>query len=538
MSKKFWLPLCFALVFVGGLWVGNLLQSNSRIKTSGQQKLMEVLSQIEDQYVDEVDMDSLVELTIPALLSNLDPHSYYIPASQYAESTQELEGKLTGIGITFQVNNDTIHVIEVISGGPAEKVGIQPGDRIIEVNGETMTGPTIKDTDVRSHLLGEKGTHVNVTVKRNTSRTPLHFEIVRDEIPMESVDAAYMINDSTGYIKVSRFARTTYNEFFKALSKLYLEGATGYIVDLRYNQGGYMEPAVLMVNELLGAGDVIVSLKGRDISQNQIFMADGTGTFRNAPVAVLVNELSASSSEIFTGAIQDNDRGWVIGRRTFGKGLVQHPLVLPDSSEVRLTVQRYYTPSGRSIQKKYVLGDRDDYEAELINRFLNGESVNQDSIKLNKEDWYLTVGGRTVYGGGGIMPDVFVPEDTSHITSYYRDVTNHGFFNKFALEYCDLNRQDLQKAQNVDELLNMLPSDDVLLNSFVNYAAMNGVPRRWFYINISAPLIVNQIKAFIARHAMGLSAYYEVINITDNAVLEALRRLQEPLPIEDNNKEE
>lgn len=540
MSKKFWLPLCFAIVFVGGLWIGNLLQGTCRIKGAGQQKLMEVLNLIQDKYVDEVDMDSLVEMAIPALLNNLDPHSAYIPAKDYEAVNSELESKFSGIGVSFQILNDTINVIEVISGGPSEKVGVMPGDRIIEVDGESVTGSKITTTDVFSKLRGEKGTHVTITVQRASAKKPLHFEIVRDDIPVESVDAAFLINDSIGYIKVSRFARGTYEEFLNASNRLRLNGATSFILDLRSNSGGYMEPALLMANEFLEGGDIIVSTRGRNVRDNQIIPADGTGYLQEAPLAVLVNEFSASSSEIFTGAMQDNDRAWIIGRRTFGKGLVQHPITLPDSSEVRLTVQRYYTPSGRCIQKPYTAGDFTDYEAELVNRFLNGESLHEDSIKLNKEDWYLTVGGRKVYGGGGIMPDLFVPEDTSYVTSYYRDVFNHGLFNKFAYEYVDLNRQELAKAKNVDELLNLLPSNEILLNSFVNYAAQNGVPRRWYYINISTPLIVNQLQAWIARHALGIGASYEVSNRTDNVVIEAIRQLQKPLVTNDqrNTNEE
>ncbi len=538
MSKKFWLPLCFAAVFVGGLWIGNLLQTSCRIKGSGQQKLMEVLNLIQDKYVDTVDMDSLVELAIPALLSNLDPHSAYIPAADFEAVNSELESKFSGIGVSFQILNDTINVIEVISGGPSEKVGLMPGDRIIEVDGESMTGPKITNNDVFSKLRGEKGTHVTVTVQRNTAKKPLTYEIVRDDIPSTSVDASFLINDSIGYIKVSRFAKDTYNEFLNSANNLWRNGATSFILDLRSNSGGYMEPALLMANEFLEAGDIIVSTRGRNARENQIIPSDGTGFLQEIPLAVLVNEFSASSSEIFTGAMQDNDRAWIIGRRTFGKGLVQHPIMLPDSSEIRLTVQRYYTPSGRCIQKPYTAGDFTDYESELVNRFLNGESLYEDSIKLNKDDWYLTLGGRKVYGGGGIMPDLFVPEDTSYVTSYYRDVFNHGLFNKFAYEYVDLNRQDLSQAKNVEELMQLLPSNDVLLNSFVNYAAQNGVPRRWYYINISTPLIVNQLQAWIARHALGISASYEVLNRTDNVVLEAIKQLQKPLVTNDNNTEE
>lgn len=529
MKRKFWLPLLFAVIFIGGIWVGNSLNPIRRTKTVGEEKLLEVINLINTSYVDSVEIDSLVELTIPTLLKYLDPHSAYIPAEQLQAANVELDGKFSGIGISFQILNDTLSVIEVISGGPAEKVGVLPGDRILEVDGQDIASQKITEQDVFSLLRGEKGTHVKITVKRTNSAKPIEFEIVRDDIPVESVDAAYMIEPGVGYIKVSRFARNTYNEFLQALYKLRVEGAENYVIDLRYNTGGYMEPAVMMANEFLSAGDIIVSTRGANHKDDQIFQSDGIGAFQECGIAVLINEFTASASEIFSGAIQDNDRGWVIGRRSFGKGLVQHPVLLADSSEVRLTVQRYYTPSGRCIQKPYIPGDIVDYEAELANRFNNGESLSADSIKLHTEDQHLTVGGRSVYGGGGVMPDLFVPEDTSKITSYYINVSNQNLLTKFAYEYCDLNRPELQKGKTVEELVKLLPPDNVLLDSFVHYASINGVPARWFYINISTPLIVNQLKALIARNILGLSAYYEIINSTDKAVDEAAKHAPKPL---------
>ncbi len=538
MKNKYWSPLVFALVFVGGLLVGDLLLAPRHVRTSGQQKLMEVLNLVQAKYVDKIDMDSLVEMAIPALLSNLDPHSVYIPASDYERSNSELEGKMSGIGISFQLINDTINVIEVVSGGPSEKVGVMPGDRIIAVDGEDITNRKLRDYDVLDLLRGDKGSHVTITINRHSAKQPLTFELVRDEIPMTSVDAAYMIEPEVGYIRISRFARTTYDEFLNAANKLRLEGAKTFMIDLRGNTGGYMDPAVLIANEFLQGGDVIVSTRGRNVRENQLVAADNTGAFKDYGLIVLVNDFSASSSEIFTGAIQDNDRGWVVGRRTFGKGLVQNPIMLPDSSEIRLTVQRYYTPSGRSIQKKYTPGDIGDYESELINRFISGETLNVDSAKIDKGDWYQTSGGRTVYGGGGIMPDIFVPEDTNRVTTYYRDVINHGFIQQFAYEFCDLNREDLAKAKSVEQLLAKLPSDDVLLNSFVQYARTNGIAPRWYYINISQPLIVNQIKGWIARNILGLEGHLRVVNSTDTTIAEALKHVNEPLIKETDSQTE
>lgn len=528
--KKFWLPFVLAVTLVCGMLLGCLLSTNHRLSTTGVGKLEYVMRLINENYVDEVDMDSLVEMTIPLLLKNLDPHSTYVAASDYENANNELESKFSGIGISFQIYNDTLSVVEVITGGPAEKVGVLPGDRIVKVDDKNIAGTGITEDDVFSMLRGKKGTKVNITVKRNNSKKPVTFDIIRDDIPVESVDAYYMMDKKTGYIKVSRFARNTYEEFRVALATLQGQGAEDFIIDLRNNGGGYMEPAILMVNEFLPSGREIVSTVGRNASVDQYVCSDGTGAFQDCGVVVLINEFSASASEIFTGAIQDNDRGWVVGRRSFGKGLVQSPILLPDSSEVRLTIQRYMTPSGRCIQKDYKPGANGDYDLELINRFNNGEMQSADSTKLNLADKYTTYGGRTVYGGGGIMPDYFVPEDTAGITSYYASVLNAGLLMKYAYEYVDGNRTDLSKAKTTAQLLKRLPPDDVLLRDFVAFAASNGVPARWYYINISTPLIVNHLKALIARDVFGVQAYYEVLNPTDSTVQQALKYVRAPLP--------
>jgi len=529
MKQKYWLPLVFAAVFAAGIWTGTLFDWRHASDTQARQKLIEVFGMIEDNYVDEIDLDSLVEMTIPVMLNNLDPHSAYIPATELQDVNSELEGKFSGIGISFQVLNDTLTVLEVLSGGPSEKGGVMAGDRIIAVDDTIVAGKNVPQNDIVHMLRGEKGTHVTIKVKRGSQKELIAFELIRDDIPVESIDAAYMIEPEVGYVRISKFARNTFDEFFQALTKLKLQGATKYIVDLRFNGGGFMEPAVLMANEFLNVGDVIVSTRGRNLDDNITIKADGTGSFRNADLVVLVNEFTASASEIFSGAIQDNDRGWIIGRRTFGKGLVQRPMALSDSSEVRLTVQRYYTPSGRSIQKDYTRGHISDYDLDIVNRYVNGEVLNEDSVKLNKNLEFTTVGGRKVYGGGGIMPDQFVPEDTAHVTAYYNVVRDQNLLMKFAYEYCDLNRKQLQSANNVDALLQMLPSNTVLLNSFVHYAQINGVNPRYNQINISAPLLVYQLKALIASNILGLSGYYEVYNQYDSTVRKALEKSKVPV---------
>lgn len=521
-----WLPLIAAAFTILGMWIGFMFAGGYRPKPF-QEKLNNVFEIIENEYVDGINIDSLAESVIPSLLKGLDPHSSYIPVSDLETINGELESTFGGIGIQFQVMNDTICVVEVISGGPAEKVGVMPGDRIIGVDTIDIISRHISDEDVRSMLRGEKGTKVSIKIKRNNSAKPVKFDIIRGDIPMTSVDASYMINDSTGYVKVNRFARSTYSEFLQAIGDLKTKGAEAYIIDLRGNGGGFMEPAILMSNEFLPAYSKIVMTKGRNEDENSVVVSDGTGAFSEDKLIVLVDEFTASSSEIFSGAIQDNDRGLIVGRRSFGKGLVQRQFTLPDSSEMRLTVQRYYTPSGRCIQKDFKRGSTDEYDEEIVQRYNRGEIFNADSITFKADEMFKTLNGRTVYGSGGIMPDLFVPSDTTGYSSYYVNVLNAGLMQKYAYEISDLNRDEFDKANNVKELLEMLPSDAVLLQSFVNYAAQKGIPARWHYINISASLIVNYLKAFIARDTLGFDAFYEIVNTRDKAVKEALKLLEE-----------
>jgi carboxyl-terminal processing protease len=523
---KYWLPLTVSVTFVGGMWFGAYL-SNLDHQSNGEKKLRELFTSIEEYYVDEVDMDSLVELSIPAIISNLDPHSSYIPVKDREEVNSELEGSFGGIGIQFIVNNDTINVVEVIAGGPSEKAGIMPGDRIIAADGKPFDKATLNDDEkVRQTLRGPKGSKIELTILRQSTTKPMKFVLTRGDIPTNTVVSSYLLTDNIGYIKVSKFGRNTYNEFYQALGSLQADGATDYVIDLRGNTGGFMETAILMVNEFLPSGQVIVATRGRNIGDNQITLSDGNGAFKNAKIVVLLDEMSASASEIFSGAMQDNDRGLIIGRRSFGKGLVQRQMDMSDGSELRLTVQRYYTPSGRCIQKDYTPGDNQDYEYEIFERYKNGETLNEDSVKLRKDLMFTTSNGRKVYGGGGIMPDIFVPNDTSGITNYYINVANAGLLMKFAYEYCDLNRANLKNVKTVDKLLSILPSNEVLLSSFVYYATTKGIPARWYYINMSRQLITSQIKAMIAQDVVGVSAYYEVLNATDIAVKRAVKELQ------------
>ncbi len=517
-----WMPLAIALSLVAGMWIGHTFFNGSG-KWSSRSKLDTILELVDRSYVDDVDTDSLLEASFPGLLSRLDPHSVYIPAKDLQNVNEELGGSFSGIGISFNLLNDSINVLEVISGGPSEKAGLLAGDRIIAINDTVVAGQNWSDVKVRSSLRGEKGSVVKLTVKRHTSKKPLDFDVVRGDIPLTSIDAAYMVSPKVGFLKISKFSSTTYSEFLTSMMDLVSDGAEKFIIDLRGNGGGFMEPAVLMANEFLPAGSPIVSMRGKATPDSRPTMSDGSGSFLNNEVVVLIDEISASASEIFAGAIQDNDRGLVIGRRSFGKGLVQNQMELPDSSAIRLTIARYYTPSGRCIQKTYAPGT--DYDRDIVNRYEHGEFYNADSIKLDKSLAFETLHGRTVYGGGGIMPDIFVPNDTTGITSYYLNVLNAGLIQKYTFDYTDRNRSRLDGAKTAEEILRLIPDDDTILQDFVSYAQKAGVAPRWYYINISRDLIVNQLKAMIARNALGVQGYYEVINEVDPTVLSGIESL-------------
>lgn len=517
-------PVVLALGIIGGFFIGKGV--SQRRLSPEEEKIRTVMSLIKSQYVDEINTDSLLDATIPEIMAMLDPHSVYIPASELQATNDDLEGSFGGVGIMFQVLNDSVNVIEVVAGGPAESVGILPGDLILEANGKVLTGDSISSDIVFKTLRGKEGTEVKVKVKRKSSSKPLEFDITRGIIPENSVDAVYMINDSVGYLKVTKFARNTYNEFFQALTDLQNRGARKFVIDLRGNSGGFMDQAIYMANEFLPAGRTIVYTKGRTKENETFAISDGSGHFQDTEVSVLTNEYSASASEIFAGALQDNDRGLVVGRRTFGKGLVQNQIMLPDSSALRLTVARYYIPSGRSIQKEYKRGKDGKYELDIVDRYNHGEFYSRDSIHLDKSKLFSTVGGRPVYGGGGIMPDIFVPEDTTEYTSYFIEVSNKGLIQKFARDLADTYRPMMKGNKSLAQLERVLPRDNALLTAFSNFAASNGVPARWFYINKSKDLLVNNLKAYIARDLVGYAACIEILNRKDPTVDSALDELK------------
>ncbi len=518
------LPLLFAVGIAGGMLIGKYFFT-TRLDPR-EEKLHAILGMIEEQYVDEVDMDSLMEQFYPKLLGLLDPHSAYIPTSELQSVTEDLEGSFSGVGVSFQIINDTVNVIEVVAGGPAEKVGILAGDRILRADTVDLTGKNATNEMVFKTLRGVKGTKVNLVISRYSSKTPLNYDVVRGDVPVNSVDCTYLLNDSTGYVRVSKFARTTADEFHAALADLMLRGAKSYVVDLRGNSGGYMDQAILMAEEFLPKGRMIVYTKGKIPEYQSMAVTRDNGPFADASLIVLTDEYSASASEIFAGAIQDNDRGLVVGRRSFGKGLVQNQTILPDSSGIRLTIARYFTPSGRSIQKEYKEGGLDAYEADIVKRFTHGEFYSRDSIKLDESKIFLTSTGRKVYGGGGIMPDYFVPEDTTGLTSYYLQVSNSGLVRQYAYKVAQSYREVLKNTKSIAQLKKVLPRDNTLLEGFVEYAVANGVPARWYYIRKSRNLILSQLKAVIARDVLGYSAFIEMLNENDPAVAEALRLLE------------
>lgn len=521
-----WIPLIVAISVVLGMIIGTLYISNKigKIGINNDRKINAILNIINQNYVDTIEMNDLVEMSIPKILSNLDPHSSYIPAKDLDEVNSELEGSFSGIGISFFNMNDTITCIEILSGGPAEKAGMLNGDRIVSVNDSTLIGAS--NEDVLKRLRGPKGSKVKLGIRRTGSKKTYFYNLTRDDIPVSSIDAAYIIDKGIGYIRVNKFGQTTYDDFLQKLLDLRNDGAKKYIIDLRGNGGGLMESAILMANEFLDSNKLIVFTKARERKNSQEIWSDGNGTFRNEELVVLIDPYSASASEIFAGAIQDNDRGLIVGQRSFGKGLIQQQIELGDKSAIRLTIGRYYTPSGRCIQKDFVRGQEMQYMTEVYDRYSNGELYSRDSIKIDKNKIFETVNGRKVYGGGGIIPDIFVPTDTTGITAYYSQVANAGLIQQFVNNYTDKHRDALNKAKSVDEILRMLPSDEQLLQEFVQYAAANGVPARWYYVNMSRKLIVQPIKGLIARYVLGLNAYYIIHNKTDNTVRQAINALK------------
>ena len=521
--QPIWLPLAIALAVVVGIFIGSRFTNNKPV-ADNDRKLNAILNLIAQDYVDTTNLHDLIELSIPEILSKLDPHTSYFSTEDLQIATDDLNGSFSGIGISFVMVNDTIGVVEVIPGGPSEKVGLMPGDKIVMIDDSAATGSKVTNGEVMKRLRGDKGTQVKLGIRRQNTNKLLTFTVTRGDIPVNTVDAYYMLDKNTGYVKINQFGRHTYDEFITAMASLQEEGAKRYMIDLRGNGGGFMEMAVLMVNEFLPANHLIVYTKGRYKRDDSEAWSDGNGAFQDAEVAVLIDEFSASASEVFAGALQDNDRGLIVGCRSFGKGLVQKEFVLPDSSAIRLTTARYYTPSGRCIQKEYKDGLL-DYEKELVDRYLHGELYSRDSMKIDKSQVFTTVYGRTVYGGGGIVPDIFVARDTSGITQYYIEVLNAGLMQRYAFTYSNNNRSSLNKMEDYKQFLRMAPSDDALLKDFADYAASNGIAPRWYYINQSRDVIVTNLKALIARDIFGNQAFYPILNRNDKTVQEALKAL-------------
>jgi len=527
-----YIPVLIAVSVVLGIMIGYRLTSNSGNNIpliSKSSKLEAIIELIQNAYVDSISTDTLVEKTIPQLLKNLDPHTAYIPAKEMVEVEEEMRGNFGGIGVQFSIQNDTVMVVDVVSGGPSSKLGILPGDRIVTVNDTTLAGAGLKNEKVLSKLRGEKGTKVKVGIKRKGFKELIPFDITRGDIPIYSVDVNYMIDAETGYIKVSRFAEQTYHEFMTGMEKLSQQGMKNVIVDLRGNPGGYLNAVIRMVNEFLDKGELIVYTEGNSQAR-KTYQADSRGAFRDKGVVVLIDDFSASASEIFAGAIQDNDRGWIVGRRSFGKGLVQEQIPFNDGSAVRLTVARYYTPSGRCIQKPYDKGN-DEYYRDIMDRAIHGEFQKVDSIKYKDTVKYKTLGGRIVYGGGGVMPDFFIPADTLGFSEYYSKITQKGLVYQFALDYADSNRKELSKLKSVSEFESFFKKTNVL-NLFVAFADKKGVKPNQADLKISSQIIDSQVKAYIARNIIGEEGFYPIIKNIDKPLLEAIDKSK--LPIQQN----
>ncbi len=524
-------PLLLAAGVVLGLLLGQYLGRNttaSQLKgvldrmTLPSNKLTYTLSLIENEYVDSVSMDSLSEHVIPLLVRELDPHSVYIPASEMAELNEPLEGEFDGIGVVFNMATDTVIVLNVIPQGPSDKAGIKAGDRIIEINDSLVAGQKIPQNQIVRRLRGPRGSKVHLGLERQGITDLVRVEVERGVIPIKSVEAAFRIADSIGYIKLGQFARTTHAEIRRALASLRAEGVTKLIFDLRGNSGGFLDQAIAVANEFLHEGQLIVYTEDRHHQQVREY-ADGTGTAQDMEVTVLIDEGSASSSEILAGALQDNDRGTIIGRRSFGKGLVQRQIPYSDGSALRLTTARYYTPTGRSIQKPYTIGDDESYEEDLINRFRNNEFFSPDSIHFADSLKCITPGGKVVYGGGGIMPDVFVPADTTDMTKYYIEVAGRNILYRYTIEYADRHREALNAVRNLDELEALLDSDKTLLDDFIRYAARKGVAPRYGDIARSRELLLAQLRAYIGRNTqLEDNGFYANIYPVDNVIMRAI----------------
>ncbi len=546
--KSILLPLLFSLILISGILIGNwysnnfygqslslkqLFSSGSKSESHGNignqsmmpanNKLGSILSYISSEYVDSISVDKLTETAIPLIIDELDPHSVYIPAMDLSKYNEPLVGNFSGIGVQFNMIEDSVAIINTIANGPSEIVGIIAGDRIVKVNGRIVAGVKLPSDSIVALLRGPKGTTVKIVVLRRSEKKLLDFVITRDDIPLYSVDVAYMISEKTGYIKISTFAQTTYDEFITAVEKLHANGMEKLILDLRSNGGGLMDAATRIADQFLEDNKLIVYTQGKARARYDVFATAG-GVCGKDEVCILIDEFSASASEILAGAIQDNDRGTIIGRRSFGKGLVQEQVQFRDGSALRLTIARYYTPTGRSIQKPYS-ADKMDYYSDLNKRYNHGEFENADSIKFADSLKFVTPGGKIVYGGGGIMPDIFVPMDTTGISPYFNKVRNLGLIYRFAFDYADKNREKLHKYKTAAELTEYLDKT-AYYKEFLDYSNVKGAPQNPTDLKVSGELIKIQIKAYIARNTIDNEGFYPIIQEIDNTLLKAIEVIQ------------
>lgn len=524
-----WMPLIMALCVVAGILVGSFYAnhfSGNRLSiiNSNSNKLNNLLHIIDDQYVDTIDANDIVEKAIPQILAELDPHSVYISADDAQTANDELKSSFSGIGIEFTIRQDTIRVQNVISNGPAERAGLIAGDKIVTVDGKAFVGKEVTQTEAMHRLKGPKDTKVTVGIIRYGEKKIKNITITRGEIPTHSITSTYMLDDKTGYIKIKNFGDNTYAEMLIALAELSQNDFRNLVIDLRGNTGGYLQSAVQMANEFLPKNKLIVYMQGRKQPRKN-FVSDGKGSYQKIPLVVLIDEISASSSEIFAGAIQDNDRGTIIGRRSFGKGLVQQPIEFNDGSLIRLTIARYYTPSGRCIQKPYTSDTGRSYEEDLLMRYEHGEFFSQDSIKQTGPAYHTSI-GRTVYGGGGITPDIFVAEDTIGSTSYYREAAMNGLILQFAYSYTDNNRQKLKEYDTMESLSKYISTQNIV-EQFVAYAEKNGLRRRNLMIKKSNTLLYRYITCRIIYNMLNEQALTEYLNESDPVIKQALKVLNE-----------
>ena len=530
MSKQnrfspLWLALSAVVgIFIGTFYANHFGGTRLSIINSGTSKLQNLLHIIDDQYVDTVDVADLVEKAMPQLLSELDPHSVYISAKDKQSAEDDLRGSFSGVGIEFTIRKDTVRVQNVIKNGPSERAGLLAGDKIVTIDDSLFVGPKVTNEETIHRLKGPKDTKVNIGVLRYGERELRHFTVVRGEIPMHSVNAAYMLDEQTGYVRIKNFGENTYPELLIALAQLSQEGFTQLVVDLRGNTGGYLESATRIANEFLPKGRIIVYTEGRN-SPRQDFVSDGRGIYQKMPLVVLIDEASASASEILAGAIQDNDRGTIVGRRSFGKGLVQKPIEFNDGSLMRLTIARYYSPSGRCIQKPYTMGSGKEYEEDLMVRYQHGEFFSQDSIH-HTGPAYKTSIGRTVYGGGGITPDIFVAEDTTNYTSYYKEAIITGLLLQYGYEYTDQNRRQLSQYTSADGLADYLHRQR-LVDKFVQWADGHGLKRRNLLVQRSYQLLERYLVARIVYTMLSEQEWIEFINRDDPTVVRAIKVLRQ-----------